>query len=590
MLELLNLFDESFFLNQYSEVIIAVEKDSSNGRLDHNQSWSQFVGCHPRFYPSKRVDQSRSPEVSEPIEVSKFPPKLDLTCNSSQIIGNPRLAKENERFVRYNHSERYSLNSFNSEKIVSRLQPLINQKKPDHRDRTTQTVILWDEAAQQAIRNTSPGPTIASRAYAMVHTAIFDAWASYDPVAIGTQLEDRLQRPVDENTLSNKSEAISYAAYHTLIDLFPTQTQIFEEVMQQLGYDPKIAIGFATDATASIANPQTPSGIGQAAAKALLRFRHNDGSNQLNNYTDPTNYQPVNSPDILNNPNRWQPLRVPLDTPQSRLQRFLTPHWGNVIPFGLTSGSQFRPPAPPEFATPTYHQRVKEVLDYNANLSDKDKIIAEYWEDGPGTSFPPGKWMAFGQYISQRDDHSLDEDVKLFFMLGNAVFDAGIAAWESKRYYDYIRPVSAIRSLFNGQQIQAWAGPGKGTQTLDGSQWHPYQRLDDPTPPFPEYVSGHSSYSAAAAEVLKRYTGSDDFGASYTAPVGSSHFEPGITPSQEITLSWLTFSDAADEAGISRLYGGIHFRDADLNGRILGRKVGEAVWNQAQMYINGEIE
>ena len=578
MLELLNLFDESFFLNRYSEVIIAVEKNSSNGRLDQHQSWSQFVGCHPRFYPSERVDQSRSPAVSNPIKESKFPPKLDLTCNSSQIIGNPRLAQENERFVRYNHSERHSSNSGNSKKIVSRLQPLINSKKPDHRDRTTQTVILWDEAARLAVRNTSPGPTIASRAYAMVHTAIFDAWASYDPVAIATQLGDSLQRPVEENTLSNKSEAISYAAYHTLIDLFPTQTQIFEEVMQQLGYDPKIAI----------ANPKTPSGIGQAAAKALLRFRHNDGSNQLNNYTDPTNYQPVNSPDTLNNPNRWQPLRVPLDAPQSRPQKFLTPHWGKVIPFGLTSGSQFRPPAPPEFATPTYHQRVKEVLDYNANLTDKHKIIAEYWEDGPGTSFPPGKWMAFGQYISQRDDHSLDEDVKLFFMLGNAVFDAGIAAWESKRYYDYIRPVSAIRSLFNGQQIQAWAGPGKGTQTLDGSQWHPYQRLDDPTPPFPEYVSGHSSYSAAAAEVLKRYTGNDDFGASYSAPVGSSHFEPGITPTQEITLSWLTFSDAADEAGISRLYGGIHFRDADLNGRILGRKVGEAVWNQAQMYINGQ--
>ncbi|WP_413164508.1 vanadium-dependent haloperoxidase [Capilliphycus salinus ALCB114379] len=576
MLELSHLFAQSFLPFPYSQAIIAVEKGSFDYKLERNQQPGQFANGQPGLCGSQRTDFSQSPHFSEALESAKDRSRLDLNLPGGQITANPTIAQYNESFTPHNCPKIHSINPLNPKKIVRTAQPGINPKKSDH-SLTTQTVILWDEAARSAVRNTKPGPTIASRAYAMVHTAMFDAWASYDPVAIGTQLGDRLQRPPEENTLANKSEAISYAAYDTLIDLFPTQTQIFDNLMQQLGYDPKIAI----------ASPQTPSGIGREAAKTLLQFRHSDGSNQLNNYADPTNYQPVNAPDTLQNPNRWQPLRVPLHNPNGRPQTFLTPHWGSVTPFALTAASQFRPPAPPEFSTPLYLQRVQEIIDYSANLTDKQKMIAEYWEDGPGTSFPPGKWMSFGQYVSQRDNHSLDEDVKLFFTLANAVFDAGIAAWESKRYYDYIRPVSAIRSLFNGRQIQAWGGPGQGTQTLDGSQWHPYQRLNDPTPPFPEYVSGHSSYSAAAAEVLKRFTDSDRFGASYTAPAGSSHFEPGITPTQEITLFWPTFSDAADEAGISRLYGGIHFRDADLNGRILGRKVGETVWNKAQGFING---
>ncbi|MEB3279778.1 MAG: phosphoesterase [Lyngbya sp.] len=467
MLELTHLLNESFFLNRYAEVIIAVEKGCFNCGLDHQQQPGQFASRHPSLFPGERADQSQSPDLTEALAGGKIHSRLDLHFKCGQIRGNPRISQFNPGLTSHNHPKIDSLNSLHPQKIVSPFQPIINPEKSDQRDRTTQTVVLWDEAARTAVRNTSAGPTIASRAYAIVHTAMYDAWASYDPVAIGTQLGDKLQRPPEENTLSHKSQAISYAAYTALIDLFPSQTQIFDSLMQQLGFDPKNAI----------ANPQTPSGIGREAAIALLSFRHHDGSNQLNNYADTTNYQPVNAPDRLDNPNRWQPLRVPLNDPNGRPQRFLTPHWGSIIPFALTKGSQFRPSAPPELATPLYHQRVQEIIDYSANLTDEQKIIAEYWEDGPGTSFPPGKWMSFGQYISQRDNHSLDEDVKLFFMLANAVFDAGIAAWESKRYYDYIRPVSAIRSLFNGREIQAWAGPGKGTQTLDGSQWHPYQRL-----------------------------------------------------------------------------------------------------------------
>jgi hypothetical protein len=165
----------------------------------------------------------------------------------------------------------------------------------------------------------------------------------------------------------------------------------------------------------------------------------------------------------------------------------------------------------------------------------------------------------------------------------------GIASWEAKIYYDYVRPITAIHYLYTGQRVQAWAGPGRGTKRILGEDWRPYQPTTFPTPPFSEYVSGHSTFSASAAEILKRFTGSDTFGLSIVIPAGSSRVEPGLVPSRDVTLTWPTFSSASDEAGISRLYGGIHFRDGDLNGRRLGRQVGESVWNKAQYYFSGGI-
>ena len=175
---------------------------------------------------------------------------------------------------------------------------------------------------------------------------------------------------------------------------------------------------------------------------------------------------------------------------------------------------------------------------------------------------------------------------KLFFLVANAVFDAGIAAWDAKVYYDAPRPITAIHFLKAGEKIRAWAGPGLRAQVMDGTEWQPYQPTWFPTPPFPEYVSGHGAFSAAGAEILKRFTGSDAFGASTTIDHGSLGVEVG-TPVLPVTLSWPTFSDAADEAGMSRRYGGIHFEDADTEGRKLGRKVGAAVWERGKRYIDG---
>jgi len=195
-------------------------------------------------------------------------------------------------------------------------------------------------------------------------------------------------------------------------------------------------------------------------------------------------------------------------------------------------------------------------------------------------------------------------DLHLFFALNGALLDAGIATWEAKRYYDYIRPASAIRWYFSDHQVLAWGGPNKGTETILGQDWSPYQSITFVTPPFPEYVSGHSTFSRASAEVLTRFTGSGNFYDGFTetlqdvnndgkpdllgehiAPAGSFFIEDG--PAGDVVLQWDTFIDAANEAGLSRLYGGIHIQDGDLRGRELGRAIGISAFSEAMKYING---
>jgi hypothetical protein len=243
--------------------------------------------------------------------------------------------------------------------------------------------------------------------------------------------------------------------------------------------------------------------------------------------------------------------------------------------------------APATYPSKAYDVQAHEVLDYSARLTDEQKVIAEYWSDGPGSELPPGHWCLFAQFVSERDAHNLDQDVELFFILGNALLDASIVAWDAKRFYNSVRPVTAIRYLFRGQQVSAWGGPQQGTRLIDGKDWQPYQPAALVTPPFPEYVSGHSTFSAAAAEVLRRFTGSDHFGGSHTYPAGQSRVEPGAVPAHDVTLYWATFSEAADQAGLSRRYGGIHFVQADLMGRAMGRLVAAQVWDKARSYITG---
>ena len=154
------------------------------------------------------------------------------------------------------------------------------------------------------------------------------------------------------------------------------------------------------------------------------------------------------------------------------------------------------------------------------------------------------------------------------------------ACWDTKRTYNSVRPITAIRSFYASNKIRGWGGPGIGETELARADWTPYL----PTPPFPEYFSGHSAFSAASAEILKRFTGSDIFGMKVVLAAGSSRIEPG-TPRHDVPLTWATFSEAADQAGLSRRLGGIHFKQGDLVGREVGRKVAAVVWQKAAYHF-----
>jgi hypothetical protein len=465
-------------------------------------------------------------------------------------------------------------------------------------------VLLWNEAALQGVRDSRLGPPMVARALAIVHTCIFDAWAAYDHRAVGTRLGGDLRRPPRERTLTNMNTAIGFAAYRAAVDLFPgDRASVFDPLMRRLGYDPANTTDDIT----------TPEGVGNVAARAVLEFRHRDGANQLGDetggkpgvaYSDYTGYKSTNDPmDLMpgskfdaatvHDPNRWQPLHYIDARGTDFTQPFVGAQWQHVTPFALTNVAQLRSPTgPARLSSAAYESQARALLALSAGLNDEQKMIAEYWADGPRSELPPGHWDLFGQFVSRRDHHGahrrgVEADVKLFFSLTNAMFDASICCWDNKRVFDSVRPITAIRYLFRGQPVRAWGGPYRGTRSMDGAAWLPYQALTFPTPPFPEYSSGHSTFSAAGAQILRLFTGSDRFGGSVTFPAGSSKFEAGAVPASDLTLRWATFSDAANQAGLSRRYGGIHFEQGDMDGRAAGRQVAQLAWARAQRYISG---
>ena len=445
-------------------------------------------------------------------------------------------------------------------------------------------VLKWNEELLQAVRlhPAQTGPTITARALGVLHTSIYDAWAAYDPVAKGVHYR---QKPDPQRTEDNKKKAISYAAYATLLDLFPSTRY---PNIAQAGFDGQmVALGYSTTSDGSL-----PAQVGLAAATAVINYRHNDGSNQLGGYANLTTpYTPKNTWNTVTDRWAWQPLCVPTPPPGAAtcggsVQNALTPHWQNIKPFALTSPSQYKVSGPAKTPSGYSTADIVELHKDTSNLDDRKKIIAEYWADGPKSEFPPGHWAVFAQVTSRRRNHSLDTDVKMFFVQGNAVMDAGIAAWWTKYKYDFARPITAVREHFKGQQINTWLGPNQGFGTRPAEQWIPYQHLNVVTPPFPEYVSGHSTFSGASQISLRSFTNSDVLNASVTIKKNTSAFENN-TPATDITLTWPTYSSAAADAGLSRRYGGIHFRSGDYHGRTLGQQIGAAVYAKATRYFNG---
>jgi hypothetical protein len=418
---------------------------------------------------------------------------------------------------------------------------------------------------------------------------------------------------------------MSYAAYRTLADLFPWDSTA---TPNRPNYFPSKG-GYTTpdtllrsqqyDPTNTSTDLGSPAGVGNAAAAAVIAYRQNDGSNQLGNdpngtagvaYSDNTTprYVAKNTWDVVNDKWSWQPLCVltadgikagltdPFPTacsgPNYAIQKALTPQWKTIKTFGPEAATGY----PPNFAPPgpnadgTHTQATADIdneLAVTSNLSDTQKMMAEYWADGPTSEFPPGHMALFASAFSRMKGDTVDQDVKLFFALGNALLDASIFAWTTKFQYDSERPTTGIRERYKGQMITSWLGPKKGYGKVPGERWLPYQALNVVTPAFPEYVSGHSTFSAAGRAVINQFFGTDNFNAKVTLPAGSSKIEPLVTPAKPVVLSWKTLDAMADQAGMSRRYGGIHFESGDQQGRALGALTGLDVWQTAQKYFNG---
>jgi hypothetical protein len=481
----------------------------------------------------------------------------------------------------------------------------VGRPRPARAAATGDSVVLaWNQQLLTTIVATRTGPTIAARALAVVHTAIYDAWAAYDPVAVDSRQRLRanpdLRQPAAERTLDNKTKAVSFAAYAALADLFPARQARYGQQMADLGY----VVDGSDTSTAAM--------IGGAAAQAVLDFRHRDGANQLGDepggtpgvaYSDDTGYAPVNTWDQVKDPDRWQPLCLPLPPPGAtecpgRIQTYLTPFWAKVTPFALTRPDQFRPPGPYTFLgadgkpSGQFVGQVDKMTQYSKQLDDFRKTTAEYWEDGPGSVTPPGHWNQFAQWVARRDANTVDEDARLFFALNGGLLDASISAWDGKGRWDSVRPITAVRWLQRGKIIQAWGGPYKGPSYIKGEDWLPYRPSNDLAPPFGEYASGHSTFSGAAAEVLTGFTGRGNFELTVTIPAGSSRVEPKTdthpgVPAEPITLKWTNFRYAAEQAGLSRQYGGVHFEHGDKDAREAGSRVGKNAWAKAVTYFNG---
>jgi hypothetical protein len=487
-------------------------------------------------------------------------------------------------------------------------------------------VVKWNDELLQTIRANpaATGPTITARAIGVLHTAIYDAWAAYDPVPDGVHYTVKATGITSDTIAADREKAISFAAHKTLTWLFPGRAGLdVDPGPAVLGeYDAQLQeLNYALDDSSPAAQ------IGRAAAQATIAFRGNDNSNQTTNpdgtvtypgpcpATQPLCYDPENTNtwDKINKPLLWQPLCVltpagvaagkphlPVapDTcgpPYYAVQNPLTPHWGNVKSFALTSPQLFTPPGPPPpGADGSYNPtEVETALRDTSNLDDTKKVIAEYWADGPRSEFPPGHWALLGHALSRKRLHSLDTDTKLFFVMGNALLDASISSWAAKYNVDCTRPTSAIRHRYADQKITSWLGPYKGYGLVDGKDWRPYQHPTVVTPPFPEYTSGHSTFSAAARIAIIAFTGSDTFNGQVTIKAGTSLFEPRIpgihpgVPARDVTLKWKTFLAAADQAGMSRRYGGIHFESGDRHGRANGASVGWTVYDKAKRYWEG---
>ncbi|HLO47018.1 MAG TPA: chemotaxis protein CheB [Kamptonema sp.] len=378
----------------------------------------------------------------------------------------------------------------------------------------------WNSTLLDAVRTGGSVPPIAARNMAMVHTAIYNAVNAIDKSHSSYKVQ--LEAPAG----ASEEAAAAAAADRVLTSLYPAQKAKF---------DAKIASSLA-----AIPDSQAKTdgiAVGLSAADQIIALRSKDGMSTTVTYTPGTE------------PGDWVP------TPPA-FAASLLPQWPKVDCFAMTSGSQFQPAAPPALDSAEYAEEVNFVKAIGAKdsltRSPDQTAIAKFWADGANTFTPPGHWNQIAQQVSTLADNSLEENARLFAMLNIGLADAGICAWDAKYQYNSWRPVTAIQQ----------ADTDGNADTVADPNWQPLLT----TPPFPEYISGHSTFSGAADSILSSFFG-DDFG-----------FVDLGDPSANSSLrKFDSFGNAADEAGMSRLYGGIHFMSANQEGLASGRELGNYV-------------
>jgi hypothetical protein len=374
-------------------------------------------------------------------------------------------------------------------------------------------VIVWNQATLNAIQTDGTDPVMASRALAMVQAAVYDAVNNIDGtpttfVKIATPAGASIDAAVDS------------AAHDVLVYLYPAQQPTFDALLaSQLAL---LAAGQATtDGTA----------VGQAVGNAIIALRASDGA------TGFVDFEPGSAA------GDWQPT-APMYAPA------LDPQAGSMTPWAITSDSQFDPAGPPALSSQQWADAVNQVESLgavnSATRTTAQTTLAQFWNDGLGTYTPSGHWNQIAETVAQQEGDSLADDARLFAELNVSMADAGIATWNTKYLFDTWRPITVIQG----------GGNGVNPAVTADANWMPLLN----TPNFPEYVSGHSAFSMAAATVLDSFFGDN---------VTFTSKEQTTTLSETYT----SFDQAAQDAGMSRLYGGIHFLFSIQDGWSVGQQV-----------------
>ena len=379
-------------------------------------------------------------------------------------------------------------------------------------------VLAWVRMTLEAIRGDAVSPPVATRDLAIVSAAVFDAVAAIQGTP-GYHYQEIA--PAD----ASPAAAVAAAAHRALVHLYPERAATFDA-------------GLADSLAAVPDGPGKDHGValGRTVADAILALRAGDG------WADHVDDSPGGGPGT------WRPTPPRHDSP-------LMPQWATVRPFLLASPRQFRPPGPPRLSSRAWTDAYNEVKAIgradSASRTAEQTQIARIWADGVGTYTPPGHWNLIAAQVAQDEGNSLTANARLFAALNLAMADAAIACWDAKYAYRFWRPVTAIRAADTDGNPDTGADPS----------WAPLLT----TPNFPEYVSGHSTFSGAAEMVLSSFFGPD---------VAFSTSSPGLPG---VTRSYTSFRAAAEEAALSRLYGGIHFRFSNRDGSATGRAVARYV-------------